>query len=101
MIEFSEADNRTIATVVDTNRINSVNAADIKLLLSEKIGSSKSDVVLNLANIRFIDSTGINVILSALKQCREKNCNFSLQNVGKEVHNLLTLMKLDKIIDIE
>ncbi len=101
MIEFTQAGDITIASIVDTNRINTVNAASIKKELSEKIGTPKSHLTIDLANIKFIDSTGIGVLLSALKNSRENQGSFAIKNVNPEVMKLLVLMKLDKIIDIE
>ncbi len=101
MIDFTETDNKTVATIVDTNRVTSANATEIKAAISAKIANTKSDFTFDLSNVKFIDSTGISVIISALKQCREKNIAFSLKGVGTEVMSLLTLMKLDKIIDFE
>jgi len=101
MIEFTQAGEKTIATIVDTNRINTVNAASIKKDLSEKMGSQETHLTLDLANIKFIDSTGIGVLLSALKTSRENQGSFILKNVHPDVMKLLVLMKLDKIIDIE
>ena len=65
MIEFTQADNKIIATIVDTNRINTVNAASIKKSISEKIDQSGIHLIVDLINIKFIDSTGIGVLLSA------------------------------------
>lgn len=101
MIEFTEADNKTVATVIDTNRINTVNAANIKKALSERVKHQDNHLVMDLVNIKFIDSTGISVLLSALKQCRESSCVFSLRNIHPDVMKILVLMKLDKILEIE
>ncbi len=101
MIEFTQADNKIIATIVDTNRINTVNAALIKKSISDKICLPDTHLIMDLINIKFIDSTGIGVLLSALKTSRENQGSFALCNVNPDVLKLLVLMKLDKIIDIE
>lgn len=101
MIEFTHAEGQTIATIVDTNRINTLNAATIKKGLSERMTSQGTRLVMDLTNVKFIDSTGISVLLSALKISRENQGSFVLKNINPEVMKLLILMKLDKILDIE
>ena len=68
---------------------------ELTIILSKK----NINFVLNLENIKFIDSTGIGVLISALKTSRQNNGIFLLSSVNKDVMSLLTLMKLDKVFD--
>lgn len=100
MIETSEKEGVIVAQVKDSDRINAVVADQIKAELTEKVSVEGSAIVLNLSNIRFIDSTGIGVLISALKTARQNNSTFSLSGIQEDVLNLLKLMKLDKVFDI-
>ncbi|MDI9539146.1 MAG: STAS domain-containing protein [Bacteroidota bacterium] len=92
-------DNHWRSTIEGTDRLNVTIAATIKEQLSEQLVNCGYNLVLDFQNIRFIDSTGIGVLISALKAARENNGNFQLANVNKEVFSLLSLMKLDKVFD--
>lgn len=94
-------DNRYLTTIEGTDRLNASIAAVVKDELSEQLVNSGYNLTLSLQNIRFIDSTGIGVLISALKAARENKGSFVLQNVNKDVYSLLTLMKLDKVFDFK
>lgn len=88
-----------IGTLEGTDRLNAPVATVVKEELNSLLEKNQYTLVLNLENIRFIDSTGIGVLISALKTARQNNGIFMLSNVNKEVMGLLSLMKLDKVFD--
>jgi anti-sigma B factor antagonist len=79
--------------------LNATIAQEIKISLNNALKQSEFQLILNLKNILFIDSTGIGVLISALKTSRQNNGIFILKAVNKDVMSLLTLMKLDKVFD--
>ncbi|SFE77271.1 anti-sigma B factor antagonist [Thermophagus xiamenensis] len=88
-----------VGTINHSDRLNATIAPEIKDQLNNQLNKSDVSFVLDLQNIRFIDSTGIAVLISALKTARQNNRTFYLANIQKEVKDLLALMKLDKVFD--
>jgi anti-sigma B factor antagonist len=101
LLKVTRENNKNIGTIVDSDRLNATIAAGVKEQLNKSLNESDSDFILDLQNIKFIDSTGIGVLISALKTARQNNGNFLLTNVTKEVMDLLSLMKLDKVFDFD
>lgn len=101
MIDVQKVSEGIIVKPVDVDRLTVINAGDLKKSLALQFSSGSSNVYLDLANIKYMDSTGVSVLISGVKSSRETNRSFSLRNVQPEVHKLLSLMKIDKIIDIE
>lgn len=101
MIEIKQQGVDTTLLVTDTDRVTVLNAGELKGELVFCLSQSKGTVYLDLQNIKFMDSTGISVLISGVKGSRESGCGFVLRNVQHEVLHLLQLMKIDKIIDIE
>ncbi|MCQ2229545.1 MAG: STAS domain-containing protein [Bacteroidales bacterium] len=101
MIEVTENEALVVVTVVGTDRITVANVAELKTTLTGKLKSKVSKVVLDLANVKFMDSTGISVLISSLKASRENGNKFAIRNVNTDVMRLFELMKLDKIFEIE
>ncbi|MDG5800103.1 STAS domain-containing protein [Marinilabiliaceae bacterium ANBcel2] len=99
MLTIEEKENQQIGVIEGTDRLNAPIAPAIKERLNKSLKDSDYTLTLNLKNIRFIDSTGIGVLISALKTARENNGSFKLQNVNDDVMSLLKLMKLDKVFD--
>ena len=101
MIEVKKVSEGIVVTPVEVDRITVTNAGDLKKTLALQFSSGSCDVFLDLQNIRYMDSTGVSVLISGIKSSREQNRGFILRNVQPDVHKLLSLMKIDKIIDIE
>ena len=101
MIEVKKVSEGIVVTPVDVDRITVTNAGDLKKTLALQFSSGSCDVFLDFQNIRYMDSTGVSVLISGIKSSREQNRGFILRNVQPDVHKLLSLMKIDKIIDIE
>ncbi|MCF0190231.1 MAG: STAS domain-containing protein [Marinilabiliaceae bacterium] len=100
MVEVNKTAQGTVIAVTETNRITVTNANELKTAVVDAITKDKTNVMLDLKEIKYMDSTGISVLISGVKASRENNLNFELQNVQVEVMKLLKLMKIDKIIDI-
>jgi anti-sigma B factor antagonist len=99
MLELKEEKGLLVGTISDTNRLTASVAPEIKQQMTDVLKTGGTQLVLNLTNIKFIDSTGIGSLISALKTARENNGVFKLAGVQEEVMSLLKLMKLDQIFD--
>ena len=100
MVETKINKGFVVASIKGSDRLNAAVADDVKKELTEIISKDSSKIMLNLSNIKFIDSTGIGVLISGLKTARQNNNTFTLCGIQKDVMSLLTLMKLDKVFDI-
>lgn len=100
MLEVKNNKEVKVVSINHSDRLTAASADNVKSELTRVVSDSKESVVLNLSNIKFIDSTGIGVIISALKTARQNNINFYLCCVQKDVMSLLKLMKLDKVFDV-
>ncbi|MCW3804885.1 STAS domain-containing protein [Plebeiibacterium marinum] len=100
MIKVEENKGVAVVSLNDSDRLNAAIAEEVKLELSNVINNNNGNVLMNLSNIKFIDSSGIGVLISALKTARQNNRGFYLCCLQKDVLNLLKLMKLDKVFDI-
>jgi anti-sigma B factor antagonist len=101
MVKVEMIGSLVVVMPTEVDRVTVVNAGELKGVLMEQFSNTTCDVVLDLGNIKFIDSTGISVLISGVKASREKDRKFTLRNVRGEVAKLLALMKIDKILDIE
>ncbi|MFO8001958.1 MAG: STAS domain-containing protein [Marinilabilia sp.] len=101
LLKVTSQDKSLVGTLENTDRLNAAVAPDIKEQLNKNLNQSKVRFVLDLQNIKFIDSTGIGVLISALKTARQHNGTLLLSNVNHEVMDLLSLMKLDQVFDFQ
>ncbi len=101
MLKLTSQNNRQVGTLEDTDRLNTLVAPEVKEELNSALNQPGSEFILNLQNIKFIDSTGIGVLISALKTARQNNRPFLLANVSAEVMNLFKMMKLEQVFDFQ
>jgi len=57
-------------------------------------------VVLDFKNCDFVDSRGLSVVVTGLKQSRQLDKMLKLVHVGEEVQLLLRITRFDRICDI-
>ncbi|TLS34912.1 STAS domain-containing protein [Pseudalkalibacillus caeni] len=66
--------------------------------LTEKEGET---IVVKLANVNYMDSTGLGVFVGALKSSKQNNSTLKLTGMTSRVHRLFEITGLDEVIDIE
>ena len=101
MIEVKKNLASIVITPVDIDRLTVTNAGELKKTLAQQFQTGSSSIYLDLVNIKYMDSTGVSVLISGVKSSREQGRGFTLKNVQPDVRKLLNLMKIDKIVDIE
>ena len=69
-----------------------------KLLTTVEQGSGK--LILNLAEVGFMDSSGLSVLVSALKATRAKGGDIALLHLSPNVRSLIELTRLQQIFPI-
>lgn len=57
-------------------------------------------IVLNLGDVEMLDSFGIAVMISLLKQCKERSGNLTLYGLNEQVTRLIELTRMDRVLDI-
>jgi anti-anti-sigma factor len=61
----------------------------------------RTDLVVDLAHVRFIDVSGINVLLSATNQARGADRSLVLRSPSRAVRRLLDVLRLDGVLAVE
>lgn len=74
------------------------NAQDFKKRLDAAFEETKQNVVIDLAKLDYIDSTGLGVIISAYGAMKEEGFTIKVLNPKDNVKKLLNISGLDKIL---
>ena len=67
----------------------------------ELLGKGQKKIVLNLAEVTYIDSSGIGELVSAYTSVRNQAGDLKLLNLTKKVHDLLQITKLYTVFDVK
>jgi anti-sigma B factor antagonist len=91
------------ATVVDV--VGRLALADGTAALRDVMRSlaeqGKKHIVLNLAAVNFVDSSGLGELVRTHASVRSHGGQLKLVNPSKHVHDLLKMTKLDRVLDVE
>ena len=69
-------------------------------LIAEKLASGHKKIVMNLAGINYIDSTGLGELVSGYRLIKSEGGEIKLLNLNKKVTDLLQITKLYTVFDI-
>lgn len=89
-------------TVVDVSgRITlGEGCSQLRDLIREQLGKGKKNVLLNLADVTYIDSSGIGELVSAFTAVSNQGGQLKLLSLTKKVHDLLQITKLYTVFDV-
>ena len=77
------------------------NADSLKNELHSLIAEKSADIILDCTNLKYIDSTGLGVLVNALKKVKETEKSIRIVNLKPYIAKIFTLTGLDKIFVIE
>jgi anti-sigma B factor antagonist len=66
----------------------------------ELLGKGRKQILLNLGNVNYIDSSGIGELVSAFTATRNQGGELKLLSLTKKVHDLLQITKLYTVFDV-
>ena len=89
-------------TVVDVSgRITlGEGCTQLRELIRGQVGKGNKHVLLNLADVTYIDSSGIGELVSAYTAISNQGGQLKLLNLTKKVHDLLQITKLYTVFDV-
>tara|TARA_Y100000739_G_scaffold126569_1_gene109096 strand:+ start:23 stop:388 length:366 start_codon:yes stop_codon:yes gene_type:complete len=81
-------------------KIDSVLAPSLKAdLVTYELEGAKN-IILDLKNVKFMDSSGLSAMLVGNRIFREKNYSFIICNVSNHIEKVLKISKLDTVLNI-
>lgn len=93
-------ENSTAIVKTNVDKLNASNASELKaeLLLLSK--NSVNNIVIDMTNTKYCDSSGLSAILVANRMCRDTNGKFVLCGLQSNVMKLIEIAQLDRVLTI-
>ena len=82
--------------IVVAGELSLAEAPILERHLADVLANASSAVVVDLAGVEFIDSTGLSVLVRAQQQAAERGVEFGVQNPRAQAHRLLSLTGLEE-----
>ena len=89
-------------TVLDLNGRITLGEGSVQLrdAIRDLISKGQTRILLNLAEVNYIDSSGLGELVSAYTTAKNQGATLKLLNLTKKVHDLLQLTKLYTVFDV-
>lgn len=96
---FDDDKNRWVVKPI--GEIDIYTSADFKETLLKLIDEKNTDINIIGTSLDYIDSTGLGVLISVLKQMKEHDTTIIITDIKPSIKKLLGLTSLDKVFTIE
>jgi anti-sigma B factor antagonist len=95
-------DNKDGSTVVKFHeeRLDAHNSKELKDYLLELLDNGAKKLILDLSEVRFVDSSGLGALLSGHKNAGLRDGRFALVGVQARVQSMFELTRLTRVFDI-
>jgi len=98
---FKAYEKEGVVVIVPEGELDVTNSMQFKeKVLSEYISAGKPTIVLDMANVGYMDSSALGVIISLFKNARMNGGGMAIVNLEDPVRRLFSLTGLDKVVPI-
>jgi anti-sigma B factor antagonist len=66
----------------------------------EQIALGKQQIIINLADVNYIDSSGLGELISAFTTAKNRGVTLKLLNLTKRIRELMQITKLSTVFDV-
>jgi anti-sigma B factor antagonist len=98
-INISDKEGTTLLEIRD-ERLDAHNSGDFKNEMLSLFEEGKNQLVVDLKDVRFIDSSGLGALVSGYKNASARNGNLKLSSLQPQVKSMFELTRLHRVFEI-
>jgi anti-sigma B factor antagonist len=87
-------------TVALHGEIDVLNVDEVRQALTEAVAAGPGQIVVDLADLSFIDSTGLGALVFGFQRARDRGITLSLANPTRGVRQVLVLSGLLEVVQL-
>lgn len=84
----------------EIEKLDSTVAALMKSEIVLITGGGEKNIIIDLSDVKYIDSSGLSALLVANRSCKNVNGSFVLTGLNENVNKLIKISQLDTILTI-
>ena len=96
-VNRSEVEGRAVV-LSPSGRLNMTTASLLRQSVAAEVEGGSARVVLDLAGVAFVDSSGLGAIVGGLKSARQAGGDLRIAAAGEQVRTVLELTNLDRVL---
>ncbi len=90
----------TIVIHLNEERLDAHNSAELKVELQRLFESGNPAILVDLKNVRFIDSSGLGALVSGFKNATTNQGTLKLSSLQPQVKSMFELTRLHRVFEI-
>ncbi len=85
---------------VKEERLDAHNSGELKSQMLRLFEEGKSNLIVDLADVRFVDSSGLGALVSGFKNASSRNGSLKLTGLQMQVKSMFELTRLHRVFEI-
>jgi len=90
----------TIVIRLNEERLDAHNSAELKIELQRLFEGGNTAILVDLKNVRFIDSSGLGALVSGFKNATSNQGTLKLSSLQPQVKSMFELTRLHRVFEI-
>ncbi|MBG0563084.1 STAS domain-containing protein [Actinoplanes aureus] len=87
-------------TVSLHGEIDILTVEQVRIVLGEAVAAGPQRIVVDMADVAFIDSTGLGALISGFQRARDRDIGFRLARPSHNVRQILVLSGLLEVVEL-
>jgi anti-sigma B factor antagonist len=96
----TEAHAEIMVIFVREERLDAHNSDELKVEMNRLFENGTKNLVVDLKEVRFVDSSGLGVLVSGFKNASTRQGSIKLSNLQAQVKSMFELTRLHRVFDI-
>lgn len=85
---------------IQEERVDAHNSSELKQIFTELMEQGEIDIIVDLHQVHFIDSSGLGALLSGYKNAEAKSGKLVLSGLQAQVGSMFELTRLNRVFEI-
>jgi anti-sigma B factor antagonist len=100
MIDIKTKNEGNVAIVEIEGEVDLYSSPNLRNILLDLTKAKNSAILVNLLNVKYMDSSGVATLVEALQQVGKYGGKLKIANLRNSVKDVFELSRLDKVFDI-
>lgn len=97
---FTTSEGKQVVILAPTGRLDITTAWQFRLKLQNTISSEAPNILVNLADVNFIDSSGLTSLVAGMRDADKAGGTFRICNVHPEAKLVFEVTMMDSVFEI-
>jgi anti-sigma B factor antagonist len=90
----------SIVISLEEERLDAHNSGELKVVMQKLFESGNTNLLVDLKNVRFIDSSGLGALVSGFKNATSNQGTLKLSSLQPQVKSMFELTRLHRVFEI-